>query len=103
MSVGRFRSDGGTHRVLFEQKISVACHRDVRAAGDAKAYPPRIRARRDGEVVFKLLIFAVVVQESYADGGVVARARRACCLDGIAALRIALQVEFLRHTKVNVF
>ena len=29
-------------------------------AVDAKAYPPGIRTRRDGEIVFKLLILAVI-------------------------------------------
>ena len=57
---------------------------------------------REEQAVLILLIFPVIVQESHSDGRVVPRTRWTCSLDGIAAFRIALQIEFLREANVNV-
>src|SRR6266581_1809434 len=54
------------------------------------------------QAVLVLLILAVVIQESYSDGSMIARTGRTCRLDGIAAFGIALQVKLLGEANVNV-
>ena len=50
---------------------------------------------RKEQAVLILLILAVVIQESNPDGSVIPRTGWTSCLNGIAAFRVAFQVEFL--------
>src|SRR5205085_12027193 len=53
--------------------------------------------------ILVLLVFAVVIIEPKADRGVIARPGGTGRLDGVAAFRVALEVESLRKADVNVF
>src|SRR5437764_11968269 len=50
-----------------------------------------------------LLIFAVVIIDPQADRGLMSRPGGAGRLAGVAAFRVALEVESLRKADVNVF
>src|SRR5258708_15701539 len=60
------------------------------------------RQTREEQSVLVLLVLAIVVEEPEPDRRVVPWTGWSCGLDGVAALRIPLQVELFREANVNV-